>query len=462
MQNLDQREHSGAPGLPATTRRWVIGASLAVPGLAALTACGSFGATAGPEAKGKRPVTLQVYMESLGSGDRISRFPGEIVEPYVASHPHVTIDPIPLPAATGTAERLEKLQLMISTGTPPDIYEISLLAEQLAALQVPESLDALAKRDRVDLKRFNQRHFEKSSMYQGKLWQLPHSYSGNTLSLAVNVELFKQAGVAIPSADVKNSWTWQQFVDALVKLTKKGPDGEIAQFGFHPTGSNTYTWPLQWEGDWISADLKTVICDSPEMQECYTRFFELPFRYHVVPRAGEANRLFGNVNLFLTGKSAVAAVPPFGLAPYVQAKTVELAFAPMPRARRSSPDVEHICTGVVKGSKQVEEAWQFVRYLTDGSRFGKFTQRVPAEVAQIDPWLRDQFKLYADPRTKVVADAIENAAPTINLVRHPKLPELSKLILQGMNVDIWEEKIAPVDFLKTVKPQLQAIIDGRA
>ncbi|MGH2352230.1 MAG: extracellular solute-binding protein [Chloroflexota bacterium] len=325
-----------------------------------------------------------------------------------------------------------------------------------------EVLDTLIKRDKIDLKRYNQKHLEASAMYQGKVWLMPKAYTGNALSMAVNVDLFKQAGVALPSADANRSWTWAEFVETLVKLTRTGPDGEVAQFGLGNFGSVHFTWPLLWDGDWISADLKTATCDSAAMQECYTRFFELPHRYHVLPRPGEATRLFGNANLFTTGKAAVYIVPPWALPQYTQTKTVELTFVPMPRGRRSTPDITLDSLGIPKGVKEVEAAWHFTKWLSEGSRYAKYVGKLPAELSQIEPWVQEQFGIYADPRPQVVTSAIEHGVAQVNLGRHPKFPLLSNLIVPGLNEQVWTQQVAPADFLKAIKPQVQDILDGKA
>jgi ABC-type glycerol-3-phosphate transport system substrate-binding protein len=357
---------------------------------------------------------------------------------------------------------VEKLQVLISGGEPPDVWDGPSSAEQLVGLNVLEPLDPLIKRDKVDLKRFNQKHLERGAMFRDQMWLSPKAYTGNALCLALNVDLFKQAGVAVPSADSKSSWTWQQFVDSLLKLTKTGSSGDVAQFGILAFGSTTYTPPPLWEADWVSADLKTITCDSAAMQECYTSFFDLPFKYHVLPRLGEGAQLFGSANPFFIGKAAATVVAPFSIPQFTQTKNVEIALAPMPRAKRSTPDLSGDYLGIPKGAKEVQEAWQFLKWLNDGSRYAKFVGKVPAETTQVEPWIRDQFKSYADPRPQVVASAIENAGAGVNLGRHPKLTQLSNVILPAMNNDIWLQKLAPADFLRSIKPQLQDIVDGKA
>jgi ABC-type glycerol-3-phosphate transport system substrate-binding protein len=320
-------------------------------------------------------------------------------------------------------------------------------------------MDGLIKRDKVDTKRFNQKQLEYGAVYQGKVWMLPYGYGGNALALALNTELFRQTGVPIPPTDAKASWTWDQWVDALQKLTKQA-GGAVGQFGLATYGSDYLTWPLQWQGDWITADLKSIVCDSAAMQECYTRFFELPFRYHVLPRVGEAQNLFGNANAFLVGKAAMAVVAPAGLRTYTTPKTVDFTLAPLPRAKITTPDMNMMMLGLVKGSKDTEESWQLIKYLTDGSRYGIFVGRIPTELPKIEGAVRDLVTNMTDPRPQVVLSAIENAVPQLQLGRHPKAQDLTAAIT-GAFKDAWAQKVEPVPMLKALKSQLQNIADGK-
>ncbi|MGH2352231.1 MAG: hypothetical protein ACRDJN_11535 [Chloroflexota bacterium] len=104
----------------AVTRRRMIGAAsmtLAAPGLLGLAACAVPGAQ--PGAHEQQPVTLQAYMNL--SGDRLNGF-SAFVAPYIEANPHVTVEAVPYPGS-GTAEAVAKLQVLVSGGEPPHIWD---------------------------------------------------------------------------------------------------------------------------------------------------------------------------------------------------------------------------------------------------------------------------------------------------------------------------------------------------
>ena len=441
------------------TRRSILGMASGVAAAgatAALAACAGGSDTNGGAAN-KKPVTLSLML-SLTEALQ-PQFQTQLIAPYKADHPNVTVEFIPY-GGGNTALALEKLLSLVAASSPPNVWDGPRGADWMVGQGLLDPMDALIKRDKVDTKRFNQKQFEYGAVFQNKPWMLPYGYGGNALAMALNTDLFKQSGVAIPSADAKNSWTWDQWLDSLQKVTKQS-GGVVSQFGLATYGSDYLSWPLQFQGDWVSPDLKSIVCDSAAMQECYTRFFELVFRYHVLPKQGESMELFGNANAFLVGKAAMAVVAPSGLRTYTTPKTVEFTLAPIPRAKITTPDMNMMMLGIVKGSKDVDESWPIIKYLTDGSKYGIFVGRIPTELGKVDGAVKELVSNQADPRPQVVLSAIENAVPQLQLGRHPKSQDLTTTITTAFKDQFWTQKTEPVAGLKALKTQLQNIADTK-
>ena len=208
----------------------------------------------------------------------------QIVNLYRQRHPNVTIDLVP---QTGpTVERVQKMTALMAGGAALDLGDGPLgLRAMVAQNRADPAIDALIKRDKYDTKKYNQAHFQAGSTLEGKILALPYRYGGNVMCLACNVNLFKEAGVALPPADVSRPWTWEEFVTALTRLTRRA-GADVSVFGLAGPGWIVGSWPPLWKTDWISPDLKTITCDTKEMQDCYTRLGELFGRLHVVPQTG--------------------------------------------------------------------------------------------------------------------------------------------------------------------------------
>jgi multiple sugar transport system substrate-binding protein len=409
-----------------------------------------------PEA-GKGPVTVVAY---LGMSDQqVNLWDNDIAAPYRQQRPNVTLEAIPQPGG-GTIAVVEKLVSLIAGGTAPDIWE----GPRHAEWQVPKDLledvvDGFVRRDKYDTKVFNQKEFESRAMYQGRIWQIPWKYGGNTLVLLLNRDIFDGAGVPLPATDLSKAWTWEQWVEVLVKLTKTGPDGQIEQFGLASYGWYLGSWPLPWQTDWLSQDLKTVTCDVPEMIECYTRWHELFFRYHVLPQRGEAARLFGNVNLFQSGKAAMVFAATGSWSTYTQEPQINMAAAPTAKVKITTPDVNVHSFGIVRGSKQPADAWEAIKYFNQGSRLAIWTQRMPANLNDLEPYVRETIKSSPGIDAHLIKQVLETHVPQTNLGRHPNQDEMLRLLNPAMDNEFLENKVAPAQFLRRLKPELQAIAE---
>ena len=453
----------GAIGM---NRRWALGGLASVGGVLA-AACGGQGASVALPEPSKQPVTIRAFIGGI-SGAMVDRWGPEIAAPLKQQRPNVTLELVPqstVAPSGATAEVMEKLTALIAGGDPPEMIDLPRAAAQLVQLGfLDETLDAFLKRDKFDTKQFNQKEFERRAVYQGKVWQVPYKYLGNALVVVCNRSLFSAAGVPLPSTDPSRMWDFAAFTDALVRLTKRsgGSGGPATQFGSVTWGSQTYTWPLQWQADWISADGKAVTCDAPDMLDCYTKWLELFHRHNVLPRSGELNESFGTTNagnLFKQGKAALAIMSPGTWNTYVATGEVtDIALAPLPKAKVSTPDIASSDLGIARGTKKAADTWEAIKYLAEGSRLALFARYVPAIPKDIEPWAREDLKRFPNADVKVVLRALETHLPNSNLSGHRKQDDLLRAITPALD-DMLAGKEAPTPQLRRLKPELQGILD---
>jgi multiple sugar transport system substrate-binding protein len=108
-----------------------------------------------------------------------------------------------------------------------------------------------------------------------------------------NKDLFRQAGITPPSNDVTKPWTWDQYLDALIKLTKDnrgrtpadpGFDvNNIVQWGTRTNAWWIYTLPMLYaEGTGVfTPDGMGLAITQPAALEVIQRYADLENRYHV-------------------------------------------------------------------------------------------------------------------------------------------------------------------------------------
>jgi ABC-type glycerol-3-phosphate transport system substrate-binding protein len=443
-----------------STRRAILGAG-AVGAAAVAAACGGpSGQESVPQA-GKAPVTIKAFIGGLDAA-MLNNWEREIAEPLKQQRPNTTLQLINQAAEIGgittggTLGVVEKLVAMIAGGEPPDLNDLPRQAAwQVQQGFLDDQMDGFVKRDKYDTKQFNQKEFTSRAMYQGKVWQIPFKHGGNSLVLMCNRALFQAENIPIPGTDSR-PWDWNAFVETLNRLTRRS-GSTTTQFGLFNYGWYLGTWPLLWQTDWVTADGKTITCDSADMQDCYSKFADLFHRHRVIPKPGEAAELFGPGNTFLLGKTAMAISAAGSWRTYVtQDQVADLALAPMPKVKITTPDINTHSLGIIKGSKNQADAWEVIKYLNDGGRLARFTDRLPAALSAIEPWTRDQLKRFPNADPKVVLRAVETHVPQINLGAHKWQDDMMRVLNPALD-GLVQGKEAPVPMLTRLKPELQAI-----
>jgi multiple sugar transport system substrate-binding protein len=85
------------------------------------------------------------------------------------------------------------------------------------------------------------------SSYQGKVWSLP--WMTNSTAMWINLDLFEQAGVPVPSQDPETTWTWEEFADAAAKLTSGDVKGFLVTTSSGWDFWTFHTWYASAGGD---------------------------------------------------------------------------------------------------------------------------------------------------------------------------------------------------------------------
>ena len=451
-----------ATGGGRRTRRGVLGrlgvAGGAAAATAVLAACGQTegGASSGDAPQlSKSPVTVTAF---VGITDiQVNRFPDEVGTPFKAKYPNVTLVATPQTGA-GTQGVMERLTAFIAAGNPPDIFEGPRYpAVMVEKGYIEQTMDALVKRDKYKTDSYNPKEFAVRGMFQNKVVQMPWKLGGNSLVYLLNNELFQASGVPLPSTDLSKAWSWEDWTQAAVRLTKRS-GSSVSQFGHNGLAWTIGAWPLLWQADWIANDLKTVTCDTPDMVDCYTRLLDLHYKHQVVPLPGQATELFGTANPFLIGKAAMTVVSVGGWPTYVNnSPQVSMTAVPVPKVKITTPDVNSHAMAIIKGSKAHAESWEAIKYMIEDARMPKLTERMPARLDHLEPFVKETIKATPGVDSKLVLEVARNFVPQTAITRHSNQDAMLDAINPQLN-DLWANKIAPGPMLKGLRSQLETLI----
>ncbi|MGW6200926.1 ABC transporter substrate-binding protein [Kribbella sp. NPDC055110] len=209
----------------------------------ALTACGQGSATKQAAAPAGKSVVR--YM-NFSANDGHEKDLTAIVDAFQTANPDITVQVETVPYA----DYFTKLQTAVAGGTAADAFELNY--ENFVTYANNGSLAELQNVDSAVYKKTLYDAFNSG----GKQYGVPESFSN--VVLFYNKALFKQAGVAEPTAD----WTWKDEEAAAAKLTNKA--GKV--WGdYQPVSYNEFYKVLaQNGGEFLNADRTEATFNSPQ------------------------------------------------------------------------------------------------------------------------------------------------------------------------------------------------------
>jgi multiple sugar transport system substrate-binding protein len=226
-----------------------------------------------------------------------------------------------------------------------------------------EPLDPLIKADNLDIKDFYPEVI-KMWTYKGHIYGLSNDQA--TFHLYINKDLFKKAGVKIPTG----SWTWVEFLNAAKKLTVRDKSGNVTQWGF----GNSVTWQqnlwpnLNGAQLWAK-DMSKSNYDDPAVIQAVQFQVDLYRKYKVQP----APEGMVNVNyddMFAEGKLAIylSGTWPVGYFRSIKDKMKfdwDVALPPIGPKATPKTVIYPVFSGgwvIPKGCKDLKASWEALKF----------------------------------------------------------------------------------------------------
>lgn len=191
---------------------------------------------------------------------------------------------------------------------------------------------------------------------RGGIYCFPLHFSTDVLFY--NKDLFDKEGLKYPDGD----WTWDDFLSAAKKLTKKENE-RIIQYG------TLQPRPLlvikSFGGECFNKELTKCTLNSPETKKALEFIIDLDKKYEVAPSATtikDMERMDG-VDMFSTGRVAMLMGRTFMLSEFRKLKRFNWDIAPAPKGKKrySRLAVGVMCISAT--AKHPKEAWEFVKFI---------------------------------------------------------------------------------------------------
>jgi multiple sugar transport system substrate-binding protein len=162
-----------------------------------------------PNATEKPPEKAEIRVAWFGNQARHDMM-NKIMDNFQAKYPHITV----LREFAATNDYWMRLTTQTAGRNAPDLFVMQFdRFENYVSKGQLLQLDDLVKSKIIDISDFDATHI-KNGQSNGKTYGI--SLGGSIRGLFYNTKMFQDAGIALPKED----WTWNDFVNASIQLTK--------------------------------------------------------------------------------------------------------------------------------------------------------------------------------------------------------------------------------------------------
>ena len=351
---------------------------------------------------------------------------------------------------------------MAAAGTPVDVVGKLTFMQPLARPGAVRSLDALIKRDKLDMAGYNPAWLKTFGTFDGKLYSIPWGLGGNSIAFIYNPSAIAEAGLKPPSGDWKNPWTWADYREYSRRLTKRHGDA-LSRAGTAGLGNQFFVIPMQYGARWISDDSKTATCDSPAMMDCYTKYLEIGLKDRSASFTPGAGLQGDNLKQWSGGQTALGYIGGWQMASFTNPSLyqVDYTIATFPKATYSTPDMDTIQVAVGSNTKFPEEGWAFAKWLLEDGRYANLEFRMPTHQKDAAVWAKTAFKsVPASAKPELLVESLKISREQDPVRAHPKIADITKEVLNPFWADLLAEKVSVKDGLTEAKRKLQGILSA--
>jgi len=278
----------------------------------------------------------------------------QLVDTYNATHPQQRIKFVHI----DHREYDRKILIQTAAGNPPDVFLLgSTDLSTLAYRGVLENLDTWIAADA----NFHTADFFpallKTATIRKSIFGIPVGYT--PMVIYYNRRLFREANLSDPDT----AWTWDDFLQTAIKLTKKDSEGRTKQFGCMLSMAG-YTFVYPFGGNFFDETLQWCQINQPQTLAALQFYGDLAMKYHVTTSPIE--KLFTSDQGFRQETVAMIAAGRWQVPNFARTK-LDWGVAPMPRGETSAVGVIVYNIVMSKFSQRKPQAWEFIKFMASSS-----------------------------------------------------------------------------------------------
>lgn len=347
----------------------------------------------------------------------------ELAQRFGEAHPEIQLNLMWVPATQYQA----KFKTLVAAGQAPDLIQCG---DVWVAYMLPflQDISNYVQRDaaEVGLDDFFPQ-VRDACQHHGRYYFLASKM--NVSLLYYNTKLFDAAGVSHPTPD----WTWNEFVDAAVKITRPATDDQPAVWGCDMEGGWWGEWLIhvrQAGGDLFNEDITRCTLDSPQAIQGLQFYFDKIHRHKFTapPGRGPTNRFAGGQIGMVYG-GHVETWRTFNV---TLGNQWDVQLLPIGPAGRTGGEIAVEAYGITRDCKDVEAAWTFLKFVAS-----RENMRAAAKAGSLPTRQSIAHEIQRDPNQRVLP---RNFAAVFEQVKHaraiPRSPNFIEIALEIVQPEI--------------------------
>ncbi|MFD0678642.1 MULTISPECIES: ABC transporter substrate-binding protein [unclassified Paenibacillus] len=389
-----------------------------------------------------------------------------MVKGFEAKNPNIKIELQVIPQA----EVDQRLTTMIAGKNVPDVWSPNWANSGYPTYKNMDALLDLTSYIKKDRELYKGIPDEVLNIYSkdGKYYGFP--MSNTSTFLFYNKDLFDAAGLPYPSLDWNDkSWNWNAMVETAKKLTKDIGDPSKQVFGvWNAQPANKSAW--LFGGDFFKKEAYDTgnmgdpqVSKNPKNIEAIQANLDLISKHKVSPNPAQLSAASQLGDPFMTGRVAMVIQGGWGFRTYRDAK-FKWAAAAVPFAPDGSKQIPLYVDpwSISKTSKNPNEAWEFIKFLTDptngAKEYVKAAMSYPANLDLAQDWYQATTSVSAmsmQDIKKVYEGSIPFGRPSDN----HKISKFSTILTTSNQTfdAIYNGKVSVEEGLKTIDQNLSSL-----
>lgn len=279
----------------------------------------------------------------------------------------------------------EKYVLALKTGNAPDVLDIAVgWGYELANAGFLLPLDKYIEKSETDFSDWMDGAWD-TAVIGDSVYGIP--YRGDCYCLFYNKDLFRKAGLD-PN---KPPQDWNEYLKYAITISSELKDvyGSGIISAGEPLNLTARVLPFVYQnnGSILNEDKTKAVINQKPAVEAIRWVTDLYTKYHVEPKSNIQNNAVMLMELFKSGKIAMAMGAQYNITEILNETDIELGTAIMP----ANPDTgkRTVEMGgwnltIPKDAKNPEAAFKFIEFLTQPDNMAQLTHALPARKAAFE------------------------------------------------------------------------------